>query len=361
VLHAGARSAFARRATRLRIDAQIESAITPRTRAIVAVHLYGQLCDIDAVAAIARNRGLALIEDAAQAVGASIGGRRAGTFGTGAFSFYATKNLQTGEGGMITTDDDGVAERARRSQGERTRYVTEEAGYNYRLTDRGGKLATRSSKLDARNDPPRERRAAKALLAGNDVSSRRANCRGGTTSGTSTRSACAAARGARPATALRDRGIESALLPGADPPPAAVHAPWLRSHLPVGGLAGEVPRCGAPGAGSGDLRRWPRGQRTGDGVGAPLRPPSRYTGRMHETPAPPSSGLAPWGRTTRASTPRSLGVELAAIADTDGARRAGGAWRHARGFHRLSPHARRGAHRPADGRCDARALRSRRR
>ena len=100
----------------------IESAITPRTRAVIAVHLYGQPCDIGAVAATCEARGIALIEDAAQAVGASVGGRRAGAFGTAAFSFYATKNLFTGEGGMLTTSDAAIDERARlfRSQGERT-------------------------------------------------------------------------------------------------------------------------------------------------------------------------------------------------------------------------------------------------
>ena len=135
--------------------AAIEAAITPRTRAIVAVHLYGQMCDIDALAAICARRGLVLIEDAAQAVGASVGATRAGSSGTGCFSFYATKNLTTGEGGMITANDDAVAARARvlRSQGEPTRYVTEELGYNYRLTEIAAALGhAQLPKLDARNE-----------------------------------------------------------------------------------------------------------------------------------------------------------------------------------------------------------------
>ena len=157
VLHAGARPVF----VDVRDDdfsigiGQIEAKITPRTRAVVAVHLYGQACDIGAVEAICARRGLALIEDAAQAVGADAGGRRCGRFGTGAFSLYATKNLQTGEGGMITTDDDAIAGRARmlRSQGERTRYVTEEAGYNYRMTEMAAALGhAQLPKLDVRNE-----------------------------------------------------------------------------------------------------------------------------------------------------------------------------------------------------------------
>ncbi len=174
VLHAGARPVFVDvRHDDFGIDVtQIERAITPRTRAIVPVHLYGQMCDIEPVAAICGRKGLVLIEDAAQAVGASRRGTNAGTSGTGAFSFYATKNLQTGEGGMITTNDDAIADRARllRSQGERTRYVTEEAGYNYRMVEMAAALGlAQMPKLDARN----ERRRANAtrlaeLLAGNE-------------------------------------------------------------------------------------------------------------------------------------------------------------------------------------------------
>ncbi len=251
VLHAGARPAFVDvRDDDFGIDAaQIEAAITPRTRAIVAVHLYGQLCDIDAVAAIAQSRGLALIEDAAQAVGASAGGRRAGTFGTGAFSFYATKNLQTGEGGMITTDDESVAERARmlRSQGERTRYVTEEAGYNYRMTEVAAALGqAQLPKLDARNDTRRANAARLSeLLAGNDriVTPRELPGRHHVWHQYTVR-----VRGGRDArdrlqAALRDRGIESAVFY-----PAPIHRQPLYTRLGYGGahlpvaeaLAGEV-------------------------------------------------------------------------------------------------------------------------
>ena len=120
------------------IDPQaIEAAIPPRTKALMPVHLYGQPCDMDEITALARKHGLAIIEDAAQAVGATYHGRHAGTFGTGVFSLYATKNVMTGEGGMITTDDDHIADQCRllRNHGMRKRYQYEMLGYNFRLTD----------------------------------------------------------------------------------------------------------------------------------------------------------------------------------------------------------------------------------
>jgi len=115
----------------------IEAAITPRTRAIMPVHLYGYPCDMDPILEIAERHGLAIIEDAAQAVGASYKGRIVGSFGTACFSLYATKNVMSGEGGMITTDDDGVAEMARmiRSHGMKRRYYHDMMGYNFRLSD----------------------------------------------------------------------------------------------------------------------------------------------------------------------------------------------------------------------------------
>lgn len=120
------------------IDAKrIGAAITPRTRAIVPVHLFGLVADMDMIAAIADRHGLAIVEDACQAHGATYRGRRAGSFGHGAFSLYATKNLTTAEGGFITTDDDRLADwlRLYRNQGMRTRYDFEMLGYNFRMTD----------------------------------------------------------------------------------------------------------------------------------------------------------------------------------------------------------------------------------
>jgi dTDP-4-amino-4,6-dideoxygalactose transaminase len=117
--------------------AQVEAAITPRTKAIMPVHLYGLMADMDPLVEIAARRGLVIVEDAAQAHGASYHGRRAGTFGPAMFSLYATKNLMTGEGGFATTDDDGVADRLRlfRNHGMRVRYHHEELGTNYKPSD----------------------------------------------------------------------------------------------------------------------------------------------------------------------------------------------------------------------------------
>ena len=136
--------------------ALVEAAITPRTRAILPVHLYGQMCDMERLGVVADRHDLTLIEDACQAVGATYDGRPAGSFGTGAFSLYATKNLAAGEGGMITTDDDEIADRCRllRNHGMRVRYHHESLGYNARMTDLHAAIALaqmeRLPELDAR-------------------------------------------------------------------------------------------------------------------------------------------------------------------------------------------------------------------
>jgi dTDP-4-amino-4,6-dideoxygalactose transaminase len=139
ILHTGARPAFVDvRPDDFCIDpARVEAAVTPRTRAIVPVSLYGQPADMPALAEIAERRGLALVEDAAQAHGAAIGERRSGSWGVGCFSFYPTKNMTTGEGGMLTTADADLAERARllREHGMKVRYHHEVLGYNFRMTD----------------------------------------------------------------------------------------------------------------------------------------------------------------------------------------------------------------------------------
>jgi perosamine synthetase len=115
----------------------IEARITPRTKALMPVHLFGNPCDMEAIMGIAARHGLVVIEDAAQAHGASINGKKAGSFGTGCFSFYPTKNMTTAEGGMVTTDDDQVAERVKllRSHGMKRRYYHDLLGYNFRMTD----------------------------------------------------------------------------------------------------------------------------------------------------------------------------------------------------------------------------------
>jgi dTDP-4-amino-4,6-dideoxygalactose transaminase len=116
---------------------QVEAAITPRTRAILPVHLYGNPCDMARLAEIAERYFLVLIEDACQAHAASIEGKPVGSFGTGCFSFYPTKNMTTGEGGMVTTNDTHIAERVRllRNHGQQSRYHHIALGFNLRMTD----------------------------------------------------------------------------------------------------------------------------------------------------------------------------------------------------------------------------------
>lgn len=115
----------------------VEAAITPRTRAIMPVHLYGLMADMAPLVDIATRHGLTIIEDAAQAIGASYHGRRAGQFGPAMFSLYATKNVMSGEGGMATTDDGDLADRLRlsRNHGMRVRYQHEALASNLKPTD----------------------------------------------------------------------------------------------------------------------------------------------------------------------------------------------------------------------------------
>jgi dTDP-4-amino-4,6-dideoxygalactose transaminase len=125
---------------RLTIDPEaVESAITPRTCAIMPVHLYGQPADMPAIAAIAGRHGLALLEDACQAHLASSAGRPVGTFGlVGAFSFYPTKNLGAlGDGGLVLTSDAAIAEKLKRLRngGQTDRYRHVEFGVNSRLDE----------------------------------------------------------------------------------------------------------------------------------------------------------------------------------------------------------------------------------
>jgi dTDP-4-amino-4,6-dideoxygalactose transaminase len=139
VLHTGARPVLVDvRDDDFTMDADlVEAAISPRTRAIMPVSLYGQPADLPALADIAERHGLAVVEDAAQAHGAAIGDRRSGSWGAGAFSFYPTKNMTTGEGGMVTTADAELAERMRllREHGMKIRYHHDIVGYNFRMTD----------------------------------------------------------------------------------------------------------------------------------------------------------------------------------------------------------------------------------
>ena len=136
---------------------RIAAAITPRTRAIMPVHLYGEPADMDAIMALAHKHGLRVVEDVAQAQGAKVRGRRAGALGdAGAHSFFPTKNFGAfGDGGAVTTDDAKVAERLRvlRNYGSRVKYVNLERGFNSRLDEmQAAFLRAKLPRLDAWNE-----------------------------------------------------------------------------------------------------------------------------------------------------------------------------------------------------------------
>jgi perosamine synthetase len=143
----------------------LEERITDRTKVLLPVHLYGQMADMDPIAMLAEKHDLRVLEDAAQSHGASYKGRPAGSYGLGTFSFYATKNITTGEGGMITTDDAVLADRLRvlRNQGMRARYVYEMAGNNYRLTDLQAVLALPQLERYATTVAARQRNADRLI------------------------------------------------------------------------------------------------------------------------------------------------------------------------------------------------------
>lgn len=154
---------------------RLEAAITPRTKAIIVVHLYGQCADMDPILRIAATHHVPVIEDCAQAHGAEYQGRRAGSMGMfGCFSFYPSKNLGAlGEGGALTTNDPALAARARRirDHAQAERYLHTEVGYNYRMDGFQGEVL--SVKLPRLEEWTRRRQAAGALydqlLAGTSV------------------------------------------------------------------------------------------------------------------------------------------------------------------------------------------------
>ncbi len=139
IIAAGARPVFADiEGETFNIDPdKILEKISPRTRAIIPVHLYGHPANMKVISEIAAANKFILIEDACQAHAAKFNGKYVGTFGTGTFSFYPTKNMTTGEGGMITTNDAQIYELSRllRSHGAKQRYIHEMLGYNFRMTD----------------------------------------------------------------------------------------------------------------------------------------------------------------------------------------------------------------------------------
>lgn len=141
--------------------ARIEAAITPRTKAIMVVHLYGQPADMDPINALAQKLGLKVIEDCAQAHGALYKGRRVGSLGDAAgFSFYPGKNLGAiGDGGAVTTNDPGLVERIRvlRNYGSRIKYHNEVVGFNSRLDElQAALLRVKLTKLDEWNERRRQ-------------------------------------------------------------------------------------------------------------------------------------------------------------------------------------------------------------
>lgn len=139
ILYTGAKPVFADiEEDTFNIDSvDVAEKITEKTKAILPVHLYGHPADMKAIMEIAEDHSLEVVEDACQAHGAEFEGKKVGSFGTGTFSFYPTKNMTTSEGGMITTDDEKIAGKARmiRSHGSKQRYIHEIVGFNLRMTD----------------------------------------------------------------------------------------------------------------------------------------------------------------------------------------------------------------------------------
>ena len=138
---------------------KIEGVVTSKTKAVLPVHLYGQSCEMDRIMEIADKHNLIVIEDACQAHGAEYKGKKVGGIGdAGCFSFYPTKNMTTGEGGMVTTTDEELAEEIRmlRDHGQKERYNYVMVGYNFRMTDIAAAVGIEQlKKLDKFNEKRR--------------------------------------------------------------------------------------------------------------------------------------------------------------------------------------------------------------
>jgi dTDP-4-amino-4,6-dideoxygalactose transaminase len=159
-------------ARRTMCPTKLEAAITPRTKAIIPIHLYGMPAEMDRIKAIADRHGLPVIEDAAQAHGARYRDKRVGQFGKIAcFSFYPSKNLGAyGEGGALVTDDASIAQRARslRDHAQSQKYLHDEIGYNYRMDSfQAAVLAIKLKRLDAWNAARADRAAYYTELLAN--------------------------------------------------------------------------------------------------------------------------------------------------------------------------------------------------
>ncbi|UCG79501.1 MAG: DegT/DnrJ/EryC1/StrS family aminotransferase [Nitrospirota bacterium] len=176
ILYCGARPVFVDIDPRtFNIDpSRIESAVTERTKAIVPVHLYGYPCNMDEIKKIADDRGLIIVEDAAQAFGADINGKKAGSYGqAGCFSFYPSKNLGCyGDGGMIVTSDPAFVSEVRtlRNHGSSSTYVHETIGVNSRLDEiQAAILLVKLKKIDDYNDKRRNNASIYTDLLSGDL------------------------------------------------------------------------------------------------------------------------------------------------------------------------------------------------
>jgi perosamine synthetase len=164
ILYAGATPVFVDidpRTFNIDVD-QIEAAITSKTKAILPVHLYGLCCDMDPILVLAKKLNLSVVEDACQSHGAKYKGKKTGSFGTGTFSFYPTKNITSAEGGMITTSDEAIAEHCKviRNHGMHKRYYHDELGFNFRMTDVHAAIGlAQVQKLERFNNKRRENAA----------------------------------------------------------------------------------------------------------------------------------------------------------------------------------------------------------
>ncbi len=166
IVHSGATAVFADIGPDFTLDPGLVSeAVTANTKALMPVHLYGLPADMDNLMPLAKQFGLRVIEDAAQAHGALVGDRPVGGYDLATFSFYATKNLNTGEGGVITTNDgdDDAMMRVLRNQGMKARYQYEYPGHNYRMMDLVAALAI--SQFAGRADMEAKRRQNAAALS----------------------------------------------------------------------------------------------------------------------------------------------------------------------------------------------------
>jgi dTDP-4-amino-4,6-dideoxygalactose transaminase len=150
-----------------RIEAELKRDWMKKIKAVIVVHIYGQVCDMGRIMQLAKKYNVRVIEDAAQAHGAKWNGQKAGTFGDGgSFSMYATKNMTTAEGGMVTTNNDKAAEIARSfiNHGSEKTYYHTRIGYNYRTTDIEAAIGVvQLKKLDSFND--KRRKNAQELAA----------------------------------------------------------------------------------------------------------------------------------------------------------------------------------------------------